>query len=205
MTVDRIEPLDKRRSKVFIDGDFAFVLYNGEIRHYHIEEGKEISEPVYREVLNCVICKRAREKSLYLLKQSGRTENEIRIKLKSGYYPEKAIEEAVSFLTEYHYLDDREYARNYVELYGGRRSRTELIHSLLKKGIDKGIALEFCAQLNQDSIVQITKLLEKRRYCPDNADLKEKQKHISYLMRKGYSYDEVRSAMESFGKDADSF
>ena len=28
MTVDKIEPLDKRRSKVFIDGDFAFVLYN---------------------------------------------------------------------------------------------------------------------------------------------------------------------------------
>ena len=51
MTVDKIEPLDKRRSKVFIDGDFAFVLYNGEIRHYHIETGGELAEPVYREIL----------------------------------------------------------------------------------------------------------------------------------------------------------
>ena len=56
MTVDKIEPLDKRRSKVFIDGDFAFVLYNGEILHYLIEAGQDISEPVYEEILHGVIC-----------------------------------------------------------------------------------------------------------------------------------------------------
>lgn len=184
-----------------MDGDFAFVLYNGEIRHYQMEEGREIPDPVYSEVLHSVICRRAREKSLFLLKNTGKTESEIRRKLKSGLYPDIAIEEAVSFLKEYHYLDDREYARNYVELYRDRKSRAELISSLLKKGIDKGTAAEFCDRLNQDSSSQIVKLLEKRRYHPDSADLKEKQKHISYLMRKGYSYEEIRSAMGMIGED----
>ena len=51
MTVDRLEPLDRQRSKVFVDGDFAFVLYRGEIRRYHLEEGAELSEALYREIL----------------------------------------------------------------------------------------------------------------------------------------------------------
>lgn len=195
MTVDRIEPLDKRRSKVFIDGDFAFVLYNGEIRHYHIETGQEIEEVVYREIFCSVVCKRARERSLYLLKYSGRTEREVRQKLKAGFYAEEAINQAVAFLKEYHYLDDREYAKNYIELYGNRKSRPELIASLLKKGIDKRTVEEFCDELQPDSSAQIMKLLKKRRYDPEKTDLKEKQKHMSYLLRKGFSYDEIRSAM----------
>lgn len=201
MTVDRIEPLGKRRSKVFIDGDFAFVLYNGEIRHYHLEAGGELAEPVYQEILYSVICKRAREKSLYLLKCSGRTESEVRRKLKSGFYPETAITEAIDFLKRYHYLDDREYARNYVELYGSRKSRTELITSLMKKGIDKRTVEEFCNELQADSSGQITNLLKKRRYDPSCTDKKERQKHVAYLMRKGFSYEEIRSAMGTFGEE----
>ena len=37
MQIMAVTPLDKRRSKVLISEDFAFVLYNGEIRRYHIE------------------------------------------------------------------------------------------------------------------------------------------------------------------------
>ena len=201
MTVDKIEPLDKRRSKVFIDGDFAFVLYNGEIRHYHIEAGQDISEPVYEEILHGVICKRAREKSLYLLKSSGKTESEVRQKLRSGHYPEEAVEEAVSFLNKYHYLDDREYARNYIELYGSRKSRTELMTALLRKGIDKETIVEFCDELQPDSSGQIKNLLKKRRYDPKCTDRKEQQKHMAYLLRKGFSFEDIRSAMGAFEEE----
>ena len=51
MTVDRLEPLDRQRSKVFVDGDFAFVLYRGEIRKLHIEEGETLEGPVYRRIM----------------------------------------------------------------------------------------------------------------------------------------------------------
>ena len=32
MIIDRIETLDRRRKKIFADGEFAFALYLGEIR-----------------------------------------------------------------------------------------------------------------------------------------------------------------------------
>ena len=137
------------------------------------------------------------------MKCSGRTETELRRKLKSGFFPETAITEAIDFLKHYHYLDDREYARNYVELYGSRKSRTELITSLIKKGIDKKTVEEFCNELQTDSSAQITNLLKKRRYDPDCTDMKERQKHVAYLMRKGFSYEEIRSAMGSFGEEDD--
>ena len=152
-----------------------------------------------------MICKRAREKSLYLLKNSAKTENEIRQKLRSGHYPDKAVEEAVSFLKEYHYLDDREYARNYIELYGSRKSRTELMTSLLRKGIDKGTIVEFCEELQPDSSGQIHNLLRKRRFDPECTDKKEMQRQMAYLLRKGFSYEDIRSAMGAFEEEQELF
>ena len=35
-TVTKIEDLDKKRSKVYLDEEFAFVLYKGELSQYHI-------------------------------------------------------------------------------------------------------------------------------------------------------------------------
>ena len=93
MYIDKIEPLDKRRSRVYLDGAFAFALYNGEIRRYRLEEGCEIEEPLYEEILRETVCRRARERALYLLRDMDRTEHELRAKLKISGYPDPAIEE----------------------------------------------------------------------------------------------------------------
>lgn len=194
MTVDKIEPLDKRRSKVFIDEDFAFVLYKGELRKYQIEEDAEISEELYDEIISDIICKRARERSLYLLKNSGKTEAELRRKLKTAFYPEKAIDTAVAFLREYHYLDDLDYARNYVEAYGRRKSHADIMGALLMKGVDKSLIQELLVEKPPDEEAIIRQLLAKRRYSPDAAQ-DEKKKTVASIMRKGFSYDQIRRVM----------
>ena len=55
MTVTEIIPLDKRRSKVILDEDFALALYNGEIKRYHMEAGEELPEETYREILEEIL------------------------------------------------------------------------------------------------------------------------------------------------------
>ena len=42
MIVTKTEAVTKTRYKVYIDGQFAFVLYKGELSRYQIREGKEI-------------------------------------------------------------------------------------------------------------------------------------------------------------------
>lgn len=192
MNVDRIEPLDKRRSKVFLDGDFAFALYNGELRHYQIEEGRQIGDEVYDEIFQGIVCRRAKERALYLLKDKGRTVLELRQKLKKGWYPEKAIDRTVDFLKRYHYVDDEAYTRNYVELYGNRKSRAELAQSLRKKGIDRKLIKEICEEMEPDAAEEIRKILRRRGYS--EMIWEEKQKTIAYLMRRGFSWGEIQRA-----------
>ena len=78
MIIDRIETLDRRRKKIFADGEFAFALYLGEIRQLGLEEGGELAEELYQKILREIIFKRARERAVYWLKCSARTEEELR-------------------------------------------------------------------------------------------------------------------------------
>ena len=42
MLVTEIEEVSKNKCKIFLNGEFAFVLYKGELSTYHIKKGKEI-------------------------------------------------------------------------------------------------------------------------------------------------------------------
>ena len=98
MRVTAVVPLDKRRSKVLLDQDFAFVLYTGERRRYRIEEGAELSEETWREIRDQVLAGRAKERALYLLERCGRTEREIAQKLQEGMYPPEVIRDTLEGL-----------------------------------------------------------------------------------------------------------
>lgn len=195
MTVDRIESLDKRRSKVFLDGDFAFVLSQGEIARYRLREGDSISSELYEEILWQVVGRRAREKALALLKTRGRTEYELREKLTSLLFPTETIEETIHFLKEYHYLDDEAYALNYVEVHGQKKSRAELEYALRRKGIDREVIHGALRNAGTDSREAIAVLLRKRGCCAASTP-QEKQKAFAYLLRRGFSWEEIRAAIE---------
>ena len=182
MRIVSVEPLDKRRSRVLGDGGLAFVLYGGEIRHYQIEEGKELAEETYQEILESVLCKRARERLLYLLKLSDKTESQLRKKLDEGLYPREAVEAAIAFGKRYGYIDDVRYAENYVALKGGRKSRRQIAYELRQEN-----------PVDEDS--QIKKWLEKRGFDPETADEKEWGKTVAFLSRKGFSYTAILDIM----------
>ena len=92
MMVTSITPVDKKKSKVFLEEGFAFVLYRGEVERFGIEEGKELEEAVYRRILDEVLLGRAKERALYLLKSSGKTESWMKKKLSDCGYPEDAVD-----------------------------------------------------------------------------------------------------------------
>ena len=48
----------------------------------------------------------------------------------------------------------------------------------------------------EDSRQAIEALMRKRNYNPETADAKEKQKMMGYLMRKGFSYQDVRNVLQ---------
>ena len=50
MIVKAVVPVDKRKCKVFLEGDFAFVLYKSEAARFHIEEGNDLPAKTYETV-----------------------------------------------------------------------------------------------------------------------------------------------------------
>lgn len=200
MKVTGIEELSKSRSKVYIDEEFAFVLYKGELRLYHLREGEEISEQDYHTILEEVLPKRAKLRAMNLLKSREYTTAQLRTKLKSGYYPDSVIEQALDYVASYHYTDDLRYAVSYITYYENMRSRRRIEQDLAAKGIGKELITEAWREWEEQGGIQdeqsmIAKLLEKRHYDPENADYKERQKQMGFLMRKGFSQDAIRRAL----------
>lgn len=193
-----IVPLDKRRSKVILDEDFTLVLYRGEIRRFGIEEGKPLSEETYQEILSGVLLKRARERVLFLLKSSDKTERELRNKLKEGYYPQEAIEYAIGFLKEYRYIDDYNYGCRYVEFHSRRKSERQIRYELEKKGLDKEMIRELLKEQPVDEEALIRDYIRKKRLNPGEMDVRERSKAMAALGRKGFSYEAVSRIFGSY-------
>ena len=196
MEILSVTPLDKRRSKILTDEEFVFVLYNGEIKTYKIEEGKELSKEIYQEIFEKILFKRAKERTLYLLKSQDRTELEIRKKLKEGFYPQEAIEYAIAFLKEYKFIDDENYGRSYIRTYGNKKSKRQLEFELTRKGLDKEKISQLLEEGQVSESTQILRYLQKKGYQKGITLPKERAKLAASLIRKGFSYDAVYEAME---------
>ena len=92
MIVTDIIELDKKRDKIYIDNEFAFVLYKGELRQYGIKLGQDLSEETFDEIMTEVLPKRAKLRAMNLLVKKDYTENGIRRKLAEGYYNSAQID-----------------------------------------------------------------------------------------------------------------
>lgn len=202
MRVTKLEELSKSRSRVFIEHEFAFVLYKGELRSYHICEGEEIAEEDYAEIISKVLPRRAKLRAMNLLKSREYTTKQLHDKLKAGCYPENIIEQALDYVAGYHYTDDLRYAETYISDHEETKSRRRIEQDLTGKGIDK-VTLEKAWQLweqkggVQDEETMIRKLLDKRHYDPGTADVREKQKTYAFLLRKGFSQDAIRRILRA--------
>ncbi len=201
MQVIRIVELDKKKKKIVLENEECFALYNGEVRKYQLEEGAVVDDLVYQEILDQVLIKRARERMLYLLKDSDKTERQIREKLEAGYYPKTAIEAAVAFGKKYHYIDDIRYAENFIRGKGQQLSRKELEYKLQQRGIGKEMYQNLYEELEEDGTQEdaaLERLIQKKNVNFSEITPEEKQKLYAYFIRKGFSYEAVRKKLDEF-------
>ena len=84
MYVTKIEPVTKTKYKVFIDGQFAFVLYKGELSRYHIAQDTEVDERLVSQILSEIVLKRAKLRAMHLLTDMDRTESQTSHEIKAG-------------------------------------------------------------------------------------------------------------------------
>jgi regulatory protein len=201
MIIIDIEEISKSKVKVSTDNGAAFSLYKNELRTYGIAKDKEISEELYTKLIDEVLLKRAKLRSMNLLKSRDYTRHQMEDKLKDGCYPKEVIDKAINYVESYGYIDDLRYAVSYIGYKSSSKSTKQIKLELAQKGISsENIEAAFlqCSEENKmtDEMELIEKLIEKKKYDKATATYEEKQKIIGFLYRKGFSLDMIYKAVE---------
>ena len=200
MTVTGIKEITKSRMKIDIDGAFAFVLYKGELRIYGIKENQELSEENYQKILIEVLPKRAKLRAMNLLKSRAYTAFQLREKLEAGGYPKKIIEEAIDYVASFGYVNDSQYAMDFIEYNKEKKSKNRIFMDLYKKGISKELIEEAWKDAvgedrQEQEKEQIIHWIQKKNFPLETASLREKQKMMAFLYRKGFTNELIRSVL----------
>ena len=83
-----IRKLTGGRYLVVLEDDFQFPLYGKELDHYDIREAGVLREAAETEILQELFPKRAKLCAMHFLQNSDRTEEQVRRKLRTLFYPE---------------------------------------------------------------------------------------------------------------------
>lgn len=206
MIVKRIDELSRNRVSIVLENGFSFVLYKGELRLYKIKVDEDIDSAAWDEIMNKLLPKRAKLRAMNLLKLKSYTEKGLRDKLNEGGYPPQIIDAAIEYVASFHYIDDRQYAQDYISTYQDRRSRKQLRQALLNKGVAKDIIDEAIADFFDEADVnpeeaQIRAILKKKGYFDRDFDYNERNKLMASIYRKGYSTELIYKIMGSSSED----
>lgn len=204
MIVTQIAEASKSRCRIYIDGQFAFALYKGELRKLHLKEGQELASDSYREITEELLPKRAKLRCMNLLQSRDYTRKQLVDKLVQGEYPQECIDEAITYVESYGYLDDLRYAKDYIEYHIDSRSRSRMECDLMRKGIDRDLIRQAFEELDdlgveQDEAAMIRELLNRKKYCAQTAGRQEQQRMYGFLYRRGFHADVIARALSGQG------
>ncbi len=201
MIVTNIFEYDNKRVLVQIDEHLTFPLYKTEVQKFNIVQDGKFSEQNYQEIIEQILSKRVKLRAMKLLEKRSYTRATLKRKLLEGKYPEFLVESALDYVSGFHYIDDLQYAEDYIACYSSRRSKMKIFQELIGKGASRELVEEAWIRFEHknesvDESEQIKKILSKKQFDIRNADYKEKAKMYQFLCRKGYDTDCIRKCMQ---------
>lgn len=139
-----------------------------------------------------------RDYALRLIEFRDRTQKELYDKLKEKGYSENDIDDEIEFLKSYGYINDERFVEHYIhdainlKKWGKIRIRTELI----RKGIDRDIIDDAIQEAFLD--IEDDRVLSQMQIRFKNSDfsnIKERTRIFNFFMRRGFSAEEIKGAM----------
>lgn len=203
---------DKNRLNVMVDGVYRFSLDIFQVADLGIRVGKEYTEQelsnlemesqfgkLYARSLEYCLMRphSSREVRDYLYRKTRTTKVKNR---KTGEVQDRPgvsqtlADRVYARLTEKGYIDDEKFTRYWVENRNMTKgsSRRKLQSELQAKGVDRTIIERYLAETERSDESELQKVIDKkRRRYPDD------QKFMQYLARQGFSYDDIKAALDT--------
>ena len=144
---------------------------------------------------------KARTRAIKYIMYKFRTSKEVYDKLIELEFPEKDVVRVIDDLIQLEYINDEEYVRKFIESNKKTKklSKNMIRLKLKNKGINEEIIEKYFRQLELSDVDAIIKILEKKKFLK-TMDFEEKNKIKLYCVRKGFSINDVSTAIKIYEK-----
>ena len=200
MELTAAEPRRKHLTQLYIDGEQAVKIDTETFLRSGLRPGDELTDEELHELIQASDAQRAKEKALYLLEHRSHSKKELTEKIARTAASREAAQAAADRMEELGLLNDEDYARRYArELFTRKRWGAMRVKQELKR---KGIAPELVDELlteyqDEDATLENMRALLEKKYPDWPDDEKVRRRAFAALQRLGYSYADIRRAMES--------
>lgn len=185
---------DKHRYNIFLDGSFAFGLYEDSVLKYGLRTEDELDEKKIKEMREFDEFGFGKKAAYSFLAYKPRSKKELVKKLKQKKVSDNIIDDIIELLEKQKYLDDKTYAKSYLEdkLNSKPIGRRLAKLKLFEKGIDKELIEKTIDEnYSEDKEFELAaKLMEKFEKKVKHKDPADKRnKCYRYLISKGFDYE----------------
>ncbi len=193
ITALEVQKKNSRRISVFVDGEYAFSVFDELAHVYHLEIGKDINTVDLKSLTFEDEYKRAFARAVKNLSQSEKSQKQISDLLIKNGYSQKVISRVISRLTELDYISDERFASEFALKNNSLGVRAIKV-KLKQKGIADEIIEEALADKDETSAAtELAKKLMQKHASLD--ELKRKKKISDFLARRGFSWDTISYAI----------
>lgn len=145
----------------------------------------------------------ARRRCLHLLEYSPRTAYQLKKRLvDDGFTPEQA-EDAVRYAESFGYVNDSNYAMEYVRTGCQKKSKRELYMKLSSRGIDKASIEEALEAYDDEQEQTVRRLARKRLMQKPPKSNEDLLKAVKSLVSKGFPYEMTKRAVWELKEEYD--
>ena len=188
---------DATRCNIYLNGSFYCGMKLEVVIKNRLKVGQDV-ELSYLDALQLESEKAtALDKAMTHLSSSMKTRRQVSDFLKKKGYVDAVVGYVLEKLEGYGFVDDGEYARQYVGSASKTKGRRLIALELQKKGVsaDEAQAAVENIQGEEDAALKILQKYMRGR----TADRETLYKAFRYLLGKGFEYDTAKSALTAWG------
>lgn len=178
---------------MYVDGKFALGLSLNQIADLGIKNGQEISEAELKVLQKHSDMGKAYARTLDWLLRRPHSRRELYNRLYNLKYDDEEKDYIVARVERY--LDDEAFARFWVECRRGSKAKSARVirGELAQKGVAKEIIDKVLVENEATDQDMLKKLITKKSRQTKYQDT---QKLIEYLLRQGFSYDDIKKCLD---------
>ena len=209
ITSIEIQKNNKKRVNVYIDYEYSFSCDAELVYQHNLKSGSLIDSKEIGKIAEADNYLKAKRDALYIVEKTYKTEKEITDKLLKKGYSNETISTVLEFLKEYDFVDDTRYVKAYISDKSISQGKNKIKYDLKRKGIkDELLEVESWEASGVSESDAAFKLAEKKYNIIAKRETDKRklyEKLGQYLVSRGYTWDVVKSVLNSLLKDYTEF